>query len=127
MSEETRGQQARKNIQMAILGVLEKYCPNSYSRMANLIAFDFNLTPDTVRYNYLSMFIDAGILEYNSDQMLVLSPIGQRFQTTEDGLTEEQLKEELEEENNQRNKLGKPKIALEEWKEKRSKRLKPIK
>jgi hypothetical protein len=127
MSEETRGQQARKNIQISILGVLRKYCPNTYSKMANLIAFDFHLTPDTVRYNYLSMFIDAGILEYNSDQMLVLSPTGQRFQTTEDGLTEEQLKEELEEENDQRNKLGKPRVSLKEWKEKRSKRLKPIK
>jgi hypothetical protein len=42
-------------------------------------------------------------------------------------LTEEQLREELEEENDQRNKLGKPKIGLKEWKEKRSKRLKPLK
>jgi hypothetical protein len=42
-------------------------------------------------------------------------------------LTEEQLREELEEENDQRNKLGKPRVSLKEWKEKRSKRLKPIK
>ena len=127
MSEETRGQQARKNIQITMLGVLSKYCPNTFQKMANLIAFDFNLTPDTVRYNYLSMFIDAGILEYDNNRMLILSAKGQNLQTSEDGLTDEQLKEELEEENEQRNKLGKPRVSLEEWKAKRSKRLKPIK
>lgn len=127
MSEETRGQQARKNIQITMLGVLSKYCPNNYSKMANLIAFDFNLTPDTVRYNYLSMFIDAGILEYDNNRMLVLSAKGQNFQTTEDGLTEKDVQNELEEENEQRSKLGKPRVSLEEWKKKREKRLKPVK
>jgi hypothetical protein len=41
-------------------------------------------------------------------------------------LTDEQLREELEEENEQRSKLGKPKIGLKEWKEKRVKRVKQV-
>ena len=126
MSQETRGQEARKNIKLAMLGQLGKYCPNSFHRMANLIAFDFNLTPDTVRYNYLSMFIEAGILEYNDNNQLDLSAKGKHFQTTEDGLTDQQLTEELEEENENRNKLGKKPISLEEWKKMRSERFKPI-
>jgi hypothetical protein len=87
MTEETKGQRARKNIQLTIIGKLSKYCPNTFSKMANLIAFDFNLTPDTVRYNYLSMFIDAEILEYNNDRMLILTAKGKGFQTNEDGST----------------------------------------
>jgi hypothetical protein len=41
-------------------------------------------------------------------------------------LTDEQLREELQEENEQRSKLGKPRVSLEEWKEKRAKRLKQV-
>jgi hypothetical protein len=41
-------------------------------------------------------------------------------------LTDAELREELEEENEQRSKLGKPKVTLEEWKQMRSKRTKPI-
>jgi hypothetical protein len=126
MTEETKGQRARKNIQLTIIGQLSKYCPNTFSKMANLIAFDFNLTPDTVRYNYLSMFIDAGILEYDKDRMLVLTAKGKDLQTTEDGLTDEQLMKEYEEEIQQRQQLGKPKVSFEEWKKARSKRFKPI-
>jgi hypothetical protein len=127
MSEETHGQQNRKRIREQIEHVLGKYCPNTFNKMANLIAYDFNLCPDTLKYSYLPMWIDVGILEVNSDNLYVLSAKGQGVQTTEDGLTDEQLKEELEEENDQRNKLGKPRVSLKEWKEKRSKRLKPIK
>jgi hypothetical protein len=45
---------------------------------------------------------------------------------TEDGLTDKQLKEELEEENEQRNKLGKKPLSLEEYVKIRSKRIKPL-
>ena len=41
-------------------------------------------------------------------------------------LTDEQLREELQEEDEQRSKLGKPKVSLKEWKEMRSKRLKQV-
>jgi hypothetical protein len=127
MSEESKGQQNRKNIRMAVEHSLLKYCPNTYNRMANLIAYDFNLCPDTVKYSYLSMFIEAGILEYNHDNQLDLSAKGQQIQTTEDGLTEQQLQEELDEENENRSKLGHHKVSLEEWKEMRSNRIKPLK
>jgi hypothetical protein len=126
MSEESKGQQIRKNIRLAIEQALAKYCPSTISKMANLIAYDFNLSPDTLRYNYLPMFVDAGILELNQDNLYALSAKGKHLQTTEDGLTDEQLKEEINEENEHRSQLGKPKVSLEEWKKMRSKRLKPI-
>ena len=126
MAEETRGQTSRKNIQQSLLNVLDKYSPNFYRKMANLIAFDFHLSPDTVKYRYLDMFLDNGILEYDSEGFLVLTAKGKALQTTEDGLTKEQLAEELQEENENRNKLGKPPLSLEEWKKKRQKRIKPL-
>jgi hypothetical protein len=126
MSEESKGQQIRKRIREQVESQLSKYCPNTFNKMANLIAYDFNLCPDTLKYNYLPMFIDAGILEFNHDNMVVLSAKGQRLQTTTDGLTDKDLQEELEEENENRVKLGKPKISLEEWKKMREKRKKPL-
>jgi hypothetical protein len=126
MSQETKGQQNRKNIRQAIEQSLPKYCPNMPSKMANLIAYDFNLSPDTVRYCYLPMFVDAGILEYTQSGELDLTAKGIGLQTTEDGLTEEDLQQELNEENENRGKLGKPRISLQEWKKMRSKRKKPL-
>lgn len=126
MSEESRGQQIRKRIQEQVEGRLSKYCPNPFNKMANLIAYDFHLCPDTLKYNYLPMFIDAGILEYNHDNMLILSAKGKSLQTTEDSLTDDQLKEELQEENENRNRLGKNPVSIEEWKKIRSKRIKPL-
>lgn len=122
MSEETHGQQNRKRIKEQVEHNLSKYCPNTFNKMANLIAYDFNLCPDTLKYSYLPMFIDAGILEYNHDNLLVLSAKGKGLQTTEDGLTDEQLQEELKEENEHRDRP----ISLEEWKKKRPKRFKPL-
>lgn len=127
MSEESKGQQIRKRIRETVENQLSKYCPNTFNKMANLIAYDLNLTPDTIKYNYLPMFIDAGILEYNNDNMLILTAKGQQIQTTEDGLTEQQLKEEFEEENDCNKQLGKPEITLEDWKHQRKTRIKPVK
>jgi hypothetical protein len=62
MSDSTRGQVARKQIRETIEANLSKYSPNTIPKMANLIAYDYNLSPDTVRYCYLPMFIDKGIL-----------------------------------------------------------------
>ena len=45
---------------------------------------------------------------------------------TSDGLTEEEVKEELQEENEHRAELGKPKVSLEEWKKLRAKRKRPL-
>lgn len=126
MAEETKGQTSRKNIQQSLLNGLDKYSSNFYRKMANLIAFDFHLSPDTVKYRYLDMFLDNGILEYNEEGLVVLTARGKALQTTEDGLTKQELAEELQEENEQRNKLGKPPVSFEEWKEKRQKRIKVI-
>lgn len=125
MAEETKGQTNRKNIQQSILKSLAKYCPATYRKMASLIAFDFHLSPDTIKYRYLDMLLDVGILEYDSEGFLHLTARGKKLQTTENGLTEEDLTDELKEENENRNKLGKPPVSLEEWKKKRLKRFKP--
>ena len=63
MTESTQGQKNRKNIQDTLEPKLSEFCPNSLDKMANLIAYKFHLSPYTVRYSYLPMFIDAGILE----------------------------------------------------------------
>lgn len=126
MSQPTKGQQNRKEIHERILFLLSKYTPNTLDKIANLIAFDLYLSPYTVRYTYLPMFVDVEVLEPCGDGIYNVSAKGKGLQTTEDGLTEEQVKEELEEENEQRSQLGKPKVSLEEWKAIRSKRIKPV-
>ena len=45
---------------------------------------------------------------------------------TEDGLTEDDLQTELDEENEMRAQLGKHRVTLEEWKKMRIKRKKPV-
>ena len=67
MSEATKGQDNRKNIRKTMESRLPEYCPNSLDRVANLIAYDFNLSPYTVRYTYLPMFIDKGVLTLCED------------------------------------------------------------
>jgi hypothetical protein len=67
MSNATKGQQNRESIKEKMESELKEYCPNTIPRMANLIAYDFNLAPDTVRYSYLFMFISKGILYKTSN------------------------------------------------------------
>lgn len=71
MSNETKGQINRRNIREAVENALPDYCPNEYRRMACLIAYDFNLSPDTVKYRYLDMFIEKGILKNDGKGTLV--------------------------------------------------------
>lgn len=126
MSDASRGQQIRRNIRQEMESQLHKYLPNTFSVLSYRLAYDFNLTPDTVKYNYLIMFIANGILERTEDGLLDLSAKGKALQTTEDGLSDKELFEELTEENENRAKLGKPKVSLEEWREMRSRKKKPI-
>jgi hypothetical protein len=70
MSNETKGQVSRRNIREAVENALPNYCPNEYRRMACLIAYDFNLSPDTVKYRYLDMFIEKGILKNDGNGRL---------------------------------------------------------
>jgi hypothetical protein len=125
MSEATHGQQNRKEIQQRIELSLSKYCPTSIDRLADFLAYEYHLSPYTVRYTYLPMFLTVGILERCEDGDVRVTKKGiENIQRGE--LTDEQLGEELDEENEQRSKLGKPKVSLEEWKNLRSKRFKPI-
>ena len=62
MSEATRGQQNRKEIRQQMEFNLAKYFPDTLDRASNRIAYDYHLSPYTVRYTYLPMFIDVGML-----------------------------------------------------------------
>jgi hypothetical protein len=129
MSEVTRGQTSRKIIRTEIENSLGKYLPAEYSKLANIIAYDFNLSPYTVRYTYLPMFLDAGIIELGQDGLIHLTLKGrkkqeqlqqpqQQEQPQEQQLqppTEKQLQLELEKENERRAKLGLPRVSYEEW------------
>jgi len=80
MSEVTRGQTSRKIIRTEIENSLGKYLPAEYSKLANLIAYDFNLSPYTVRYTYLPMFLDAGVIEHGQDGLIHLTEKGKQKQ-----------------------------------------------
>ncbi|MBT0159920.1 hypothetical protein G4O51_08040 [Candidatus Bathyarchaeota archaeon A05DMB-2] len=90
------------------------------AKLRSWIGVDFRYLDD-----YLMSCLSWGIMELNDGNLIFKGIPDDAEMPCE--LTEEQLKEELAEENEQRNKLGKPRVSLEEWKEKRSKRLKPIK
>ena len=62
MTEATRGQQNRKEIRQQMESTLTNYFPDTLDRASNRIAYDYHLSPYTVRYTYLPMFIDVGIL-----------------------------------------------------------------
>jgi hypothetical protein len=93
---------------------------NIRAKLRSWIGVDFRYLD-----GYLESYLSWGILDLD-DGILIFKGIPDNEEIPCE-LTEEQLREELEEENEQRNKLGKPKVSLQEWKEKRSKRLKPIK
>lgn len=63
MSEATKGQSKRKEIRQSIEADLPKYCPDTLERIADRIAYEYNLSPYTVRYTYLPMFITVGVLK----------------------------------------------------------------
>jgi hypothetical protein len=69
MSEVTRGQQSRKTIRESMIASLPKYCPTSIDKLADFIAFEFNMSPMTIRYAYLPMFLTVGILESSVTDM----------------------------------------------------------
>jgi len=121
MSEVTRGQTSRKLIRQEIERSLGRYLPADVSKLANLIAYDFNLSPYTVRYTYLPMFIDAGILEYGQDGRLHLTQKGREkleqleLPTQQLQQEQEELRLELEKENERRAQLGLPRVSFEEY------------
>jgi hypothetical protein len=88
-------------------------------KLRSWIGVDFRYIDD-----YLESCLSWGILELD-DGVLNFRGIPDEAEIPTE-LTAEQLREELAEENDQRSKLGKPKVSLKEWKEMRSKRFKPI-
>jgi len=69
MSMATKGQSNRKQIRETIESHLSDYCPDVLDRLADRIAYDYNLSPYTVRYTYLPMFITVGRLKYSGNGM----------------------------------------------------------
>jgi hypothetical protein len=118
--KQTLGQINRKSIQERIEELLPYYSSKTddIDELAHYIAYDFHMNPHTIRYFYLPMFITVGVLRDINGHITC--------NATEDGLTEKELQEELEEENEQRSQLGKPRVTLEEWKNMRSERKKPL-
>ena len=88
-------------------------------KLRSWIGVDFRYIDD-----YLESCLSWGIMELD-DGILNFKGIPDEAEIPTE-LTDEQLREELQEENEQRNKLGKPRVSLEEWKEKRAKRLKQL-
>lgn len=123
MTEATKGQKNRKEIRNRIESELLNYCPNQIDKLSDPIAYDFNLSPYTVRYTYLPMFINVGILKHNGNGDLI--PTGTERKPLIE-LSDQEFKDEFDEENEQRNKLGKPPLTLKDWKKKRPKRSKPV-
>jgi hypothetical protein len=62
MSQATKGQEHRQEIAQAIEEDLRKFCPDTIDNLACKIAYKENLTPDTVKYNYLKMFRVVGFI-----------------------------------------------------------------
>jgi hypothetical protein len=62
MSQATKGQEHRHEIRVAIEEDLVEFCPDTKDNLACKIAYKENLTPDTVKYNYLKMFITIGYI-----------------------------------------------------------------
>jgi hypothetical protein len=62
MSQATKGQEHRHEIAQAIEEDLKQFCPDTIDNLACKIAYRENLTPDTVKYNYLKMFKVVGFI-----------------------------------------------------------------
>jgi hypothetical protein len=62
MSMATRGQTNRGNIRKAMENLLPKYLPNPLDALADYLAYELNLSPDTVKYTYLPMLVRLKIL-----------------------------------------------------------------
>jgi len=63
LSEATKGQSRRRQIRETIEADLPNFCPDTIDRLADRIAYKYNLSPYTVRYTYLPMFITVGVLK----------------------------------------------------------------
>lgn len=80
-----------------------------------------------IRENYIEPLIDEDILRETRDGYIEFVGLPENAEVpSEDSLTEQEIVEELEEENEMRNQLGKKPLSLEEWKKTRPKRLKPL-
>ena len=88
-------------------------------RLRSWIGVDFRYIDD-----YLESCLSWGVLEL-CDGVLIFKGIPDSEEIPTE-LSDEQLREELDEENDHRNKLGKPRVTLKEWREMRAKRFKPL-
>ncbi|MCJ7633558.1 hypothetical protein MUP77_14370 [Candidatus Bathyarchaeota archaeon] len=84
-----------------------------------------SLSTRKIRENYVEPLVTDGILEWTGNGRIRFVGIPENAVMPCE-LTEQQLQEELEEENENRAKLGQHKLTLKEWKKKRSLRIKPL-
>ena len=81
-----------------------------------------------IDYRYIGAYLDAclswGVMEMRNGCLFFVGIPEDAEIPTE--LSTDQLKEELAEENKNRNKLGKPELTMEEWRKRRDPRFRPV-
>jgi|GEM_PF-2450996 hypothetical protein len=85
MSQATKGQEHRYEIRVAIEQDLAEFCPDTIDNLASRIAYKENLTPDTVKYNYLKMFKIIGFIIPCGDGKYNLAKIEEKNHTADSG------------------------------------------
>lgn len=78
-----------------------------------------------IKEDYLQPLITEGILEFSGRGYIKFIGLPKNAEKVLE-LSEKQLMEELEEENEKRAELGQKKLTLEDWKKMRSRRFKPL-
>jgi hypothetical protein len=115
----------KSDLMKKIIYLMSTWKEGTENEWIDKLATRCSLSTRKIRENYLKPLITEGIVAWEGNGHI-------RFVGIPDNavmpceLTPEQLKQELEEENEQRNMLGKPKVSEEDWRKSRSKRLKPL-
>lgn len=69
----TDGQSNRKKNVIDIEDLLDTLLPMQYDKLAGIIAYEMNLSPDTVKYSFLSMFMAKKIIWMDRHRIVYLS------------------------------------------------------
>lgn len=108
-----------------VIELTSKWKKGSKQEFVDKLANRTSLSTRKIRENYIEPLITEGILIQRGNGYIEFAGLPDNAEMPLE-LTSEQLAEELEEENEKRRELGKPKITLEEWKKTRTERKKPL-
>jgi hypothetical protein len=116
----------KANIMMEVLHYCSEWKEGHTNQWIDRLATRTCVSTRKIREDYVTPLISEGILERSSEGFhikFIGLPVDAEMPVE---LTLEELREELDEENENRSKLGKPRVSLEEWKRMRSKRKRPL-